>query len=52
MKTKLYYVVEDSGFESEFDCVYLKGPFHSHCHAADACGPFEFVVEQTIEVQE
>lgn len=53
MKMKLYYVVEESGFEeSELYCTYLKGPFHSRYSAEDACRPFEFVVEQTIEVQE
>lgn len=51
MKMKLYYVVEDSGFDEDHaDCVMLCGPFGTFEQAYANCKDYQFVAEQTIDV--
>ena len=55
MKMKLYYVVEDSGFDDVVDYIMLAGPFGTYEQAEDVKWQdrylgFSKVVEQVIDV--
>ena len=56
MKMKLYYVVEDSGFDETTDCIMLAGSYGTFKQAEEVTWQNEFlgfskVVEQTVEVK-
>ena len=55
MKMKLYYVVEDSGFDDVVDYIMLAGPFGTFEQAEEVTWQNKFlgfskVVEQVIDV--
>ena len=52
MKMKLYYVVEDSGFDDVVDYIMLAGPFGTYEQAEEVNRYLGFskVVEQVIDV--
>lgn len=51
MKMKLYYVVEDSGFDDgDVDYVMISGPFGTFEQAYANCQDYQFVAEQVVNV--
>lgn len=50
MKMRLYYVVEEEGFDDEVECTMQAGPFATWEQAYHACQDYQFVVEQVADV--